>query len=201
MARARIFITGIALSLAAALAMSSCSSSGSTGDPGAGGAGAAPVGGAGGGPTTGQGGDTTTGAGGSAASNVCAPDPQPDMNCNTTYAKMGATCTKDCCVQCGFNGLGTKICTCDGGLYTMCPCPKPTTYLGAATAPYCDTPDGTTPTLKNTECTVEWQECVGKDLVSGTTPQGCVCMQNPSTGTLQWYCGSTNKWFSLTPGM
>jgi hypothetical protein len=94
--------------------------------------------------------------------------------------------------------MGTKTCTCADGAYTMCPCMKPPSYLGAPTAPYCDTPDGTTLTLKNTLCTTEWQECIGKDVVTGTTPQGCVCMSTPVTNVLQWYCGSTNKWFVLS---
>jgi hypothetical protein len=106
-------------------------------------------------------------------------------------------CTVDCCVTCGFNGIGQKICTCSGGAFTACPCPVPAAYKGAPTAPYCTTPDGMTAGLKNMPCTTEWEECIGKDPVSGTTPQGCVCMNNPTTNALQWYCGSTNKWFLL----
>jgi hypothetical protein len=140
--------------------------------------------------TTGAGGMTgTTGAGGSGSST--------DPNCTSTNAKTGATCTVDCIIPCGYQGLGTKTCSCAAGVYSACPCPKPTTYAGAATAPYCTTADGTTTTLKNTACTMEWQECIGKDLVSGTTPQGCACLRNAQTNALQWYCGSTNKWFAL----
>jgi hypothetical protein len=139
--------------------------------------------------TTGAGGQTTTGAGGSGST---------DPNCTSTNAKTGAACTVDCIIPCGYQGLGTKTCTCTTGTYASCPCPKPTTYMGAATAPYCTTADGTTTTLKNTACTTEWQECIGKDLVSGSTPQGCVCLLNATTNALQWYCGSTNKWFALS---
>jgi hypothetical protein len=35
------------------------------------------------------------------------------------------------------------------------------------------------------------------DPVMGTTPQGCVCMQQESDHSLKWFCGSTNKWFRL----
>jgi hypothetical protein len=139
--------------------------------------------------TTGAGGQTTTGAGGSGST---------DPNCTSTNAKTGAACTVDCIIPCGYQALGTKTCTCTTGTYASCPCPKPTTYMGAATAPYCSTADGTTTTLKNTACTMEWQECIGKDLVSGSTPQGCVCLLNATTNALQWYCGSTNKWFALS---
>jgi len=191
--------------------LAACSSSGSGATGGAGGAGAvggsggdAPAGdggaiGTGGADATGgQGGSIEAGNGGAGGAEVCPADPAPDPSCTTAAAKMGALCTKDCCIQCGFNGMGTKTCSCSGGAYTMCPCMKPTTYLGALTAPYCDTPDGTTLTLKNTLCTTEWQECIGKDAVTGSTPQGCVCMSTPVTNVLQWYCGSTNKWFALS---
>jgi hypothetical protein len=167
---------------------------GSSATTGAGGA----AGGAGGtGPTTGTGGATGTGG---TSGGVCAVDPMPEANCNTTLAKTGATCTKDCCITCGYQGLGAKNCTCMGGVYTACPCPKPATFMGAATAPYCDslTSDGMgmTASLKNMACTTLWQECIGRDVVSGTTPQGCVCLLNATTNANQWYCGSTNKWFA-----
>jgi hypothetical protein len=139
--------------------------------------------------TTGSGGmTTTTGAGGSGST---------DPNCTSTNAKTMAACTVDCIIPCGYAGMGTKTCTCTSGMYSMCPCPKPASYMGAATAPYCATADGTTTSLKNTACTTQWQECIGKDLVSGSTPAGCVCLMNATSGTLQWACGSTNKWFAL----
>jgi hypothetical protein len=72
--------------------------------------------------------------------------------------------------------------------------------MGAAAAPYCATADGTTTTLKNMPCTKEWDECIGKDVVTGTTPQGCACMRDPASTMLQWSCGSTNKWFALSDG-
>jgi hypothetical protein len=83
-----------------------------------------------------------------------------------------------------------------GGFYSACPCPKPAAYLGAATAPYCNSPDGMTTSLKKMPCTKEWDECIGKDPNTGT-PQGCACMMDPTSNSLMWSCGSTNKWFSL----
>lgn len=181
----------------AALACSSAGPSGATSGAGgddatAGAGGATGAGGAGGDvQSTGQG-----GAGAGAGS--CEPDPSPDSSCTTADAKTGATCTKHCCIQCGFGGIGNKFCTCRDGIYSMCPCVPPDTWHGPSTAPTCPTADGTTTTLKNTLCSVEWQACVGTDPVSGSTPQGCVCMNNPATSRLQWYCGSTNKWFTLS---
>ena len=205
-AQARTSFAALSVGL---LLFAGCSSSASApgGDAGGGGGAAGGGAGAGGGgepgtggveATGGLGGSIEMGSGGAGGAQMCPADPAPDPSCTTAAAKMGAVCTKDCCIQCGFNGMGTKTCTCANGAYSMCPCMKPSTYLGAPTAPTCDTPDGTTLTLKNTLCTTEWQECVGKDVVSGSTPQGCVCMSTPVTNVLQWYCGSTNKWFVLS---
>ncbi len=130
-----------------------------------------------------------------------------DANCTTALAKTGAACTVNCCLSCGLGALGTKTCACDGTMYTACPCPRPATYLGknpttgdAATAPNCNETAGTTTVLlKNTACTTEWNQCIGTDSVAGSTPLGCVCMKDPATTMLKWYCGSTNKWFALAP--
>jgi hypothetical protein len=116
--------------------------------------------------------------------------------CNSDNASTGTVCTEDCVITCGFNQLGTKTCMCDGGYYSSCPCPRPEEYQGALTAPLCDTADGTTTSLKNGACETEWQQCIGTDPITGNTPRGCVCMRH-SRGNLQWYCGSTNKWFAL----
>jgi len=148
--------------------------------------------------TTGSGGmTTTTGSGGMTTTTGAGGSGSTDANCTSTNAKTGMACTVDCIIPCGYGGIGTKTCTCTGGMYSMCPCPKPASYMGAATAPYCATSDGTTTSLKNTACTTQWQECIGKDLVTGSTPAGCVCLLNATSNTLQWACGSTNKWFAL----
>jgi hypothetical protein len=47
--------------------------------------------------------------------------------------------------------------------------------------------------LDKDPCSTEWQECIARDFVDGTTPRGCVCLS--TNGTLRWSCGSTNKWF------
>jgi len=136
---------------------------------------------------SGTAGSTSTGTAGSGSSN--------DMSCSSALAKTGAPCTVDCNIGCGFNAIGTKTCTCSGGFYSACPCPKPAAYMGAATAPYCPG-DGMTAALKKMPCTKECDECIGKDANTGT-PAGCACMKDPTTNTLIWACGSTNKWFAL----
>jgi hypothetical protein len=147
--------------------------------------------------TTGVGGGVGGSAGsGGAGGTTTSCSGSPDMNCTSTLAKTGQTCTVDCCLPCGYQGLGQKVCTCSAGVYTMCPCPRPAAYLGAATAPYCPG-DGMTANIKNMPCTTEWQQCIGTDPVSGATPEGCVCLRNALTNTLQWVCGTTNKWFAL----
>ena len=64
------------------------------------------------------------------------------------------------------------------------------------TAPPCAN-NGTVAMMKGTACTTEWEQCITSDAPSGTTYQGCACMMGNSG--LQWYCGSTNKWFNPAP--
>lgn len=128
---------------------------------------------------------------------ICAPL-NPDPSCTSSDAKTGAACERDCQIGCGFQEMGTKLCTCSGGAYAQCPCPRPADFGAAATAPLCTefgSPDGLTDPLKGTACETEWDACIGSDAVTGTTPRGCVCMTHNVTGDLQWFCGSTNKWF------
>jgi hypothetical protein len=120
-----------------------------------------------------------------------------DPNCYSGLAVSGAECTASCSIPCGFADLGTRTCTCTGGYYSSCHCPRPAEYLGAGTAPPCDTPDGRALPLKNTPCDVEWEQCIGNDPVESTNPRGCACLANPlNEGRLMWFCGSTNRWFS-----
>jgi hypothetical protein len=137
-----------------------------------------------------------SGAVASAPSGAGSSSASSDPNCTTTLARSGASCTVDCTIPCGYMRLGTKVCSCVGDRYSMCVCARPSSFLGAARAPYCPTADGTTAPLKNTPCTTEWEECIGKEPIGGNTPQGCVCMTDPTVNALQWKCGSTNKWFA-----
>lgn len=47
--------------------------------------------------------------------------------------------------------------------------------------------------LMDKPCTNEWQECIARNFVDGTTQHGCVCLNR--NGSLRWSCASTNKWF------
>ncbi len=124
----------------------------------------------------------------------------PDASCISADARTGSSCTIDCRVGCGFQTMGLKYCTCAGGVYASCPCPKPENYLGAPTAPPCSqfaSPDGTADALDDLPCTTEWDQCIGSEVSPGsTTPRGCACITNRITNALQWYCGSTNRWFA-----
>jgi hypothetical protein len=146
---------------------------------------------------SGTGGSGTGGSGVGGTSGAC-PDPITG-NCNTTCAKTDAVCNEDCDVVCGYNGIGTKHCTCQGGVYIECPCPRPAAFLGPTRAPYCDVKlggDGMMASYDETDCTVEWEACISRDQHTGT-PRGCVCMQDPDADfALKWSCGSTNKWFA-----
>ncbi len=108
-------------------------------------------------------------------------------------------CSSNCVVPCGFLEMGTKTCACTAGTYSQCSCPRPVSYLGAGTADYCPTSDGTTTELDETACAEEWAECIGKDPVTGVTPKGCACLFDPELATLRWVCQSTNGWFILEP--
>jgi hypothetical protein len=94
--------------------------------------------------------------------------------------------------------MGTKHCTCYDGTYVDCSCPRPAEYLGAPTAPRCANGNGHTASIKGTACSVEWEQCIALDPVTGVTPRGCVCLPNELGGNLlTWFCGSTNRWFEL----
>jgi hypothetical protein len=175
---------------------SGSTSTGSAGTPsGAGTGGSDSTGAAGSGASTAGSSAGSTGTSGATGAGGAPASTDPSCMSNST-AKEGAMCTQDCMVECGYHGVGTKTCTCGGGIFTQCHCPKPAAYLGAATAGYCMTADGTTTLLNKQPCTTEWDECVGKDVVTSVTPMGCACMKD-TTGTLTWICGSTNQWYKL----
>jgi hypothetical protein len=150
-----------------------------------------------GGTSPGNGG-TSPGTGGSSGSRATGGSAgSVDANCHPGLAVSGATCTMDCSgVPCGFADIGLRSCECTGGYYSGCHCPRPPDYLGAHTAPPCDTPDGRALPLRHEPCDEEWAQCIGNDPVEGSIPRGCVCLENPLNGdSLTWFCGSTNRWF------
>jgi hypothetical protein len=149
-----------------------------------------------------NGGASSAGASNGGASAMC-PATNTDASCTSSTAKTGAACTVNCCIPCGLNSMGNRVCTCTGGSYASCSCGRPASYMGKNisnddpnTAPPCAN-DGTVAMMKGTACTTEWEQCITSDAPSGTTYQGCACMMGNSG--LQWYCGSTNKWFNPAP--
>ncbi len=130
------------------------------------------------------------------------PTPPPpstglmDPSCTLSGASQRARCTEDCTVACGFQSMGTMVCTCEYGEYISCPCPRPAEYLGSPNAGPCLSSDGSASELDDTPCDTEWAQCIGTDPVTATTPRGCACLVNRDTGALQWFCGSTNGWFN-----
>jgi hypothetical protein len=126
-------------------------------------------------------------------------------------------CHEDCVRDCGFDVDGNidpatrlprwprakKYCVCQGGVFIECRCPRPDWYKGALFAPYCDefTPNGMglagdLGVGNGLPCDKEWQQCVGRDIVTGFTPRGAVCLDSNGDGALQWVDGSTEKWFA-----
>ena len=131
---------------------------------------------------------------------VVPPSGWARQECDTANARTGGQCTQDCAIACGFQRMGTKVCTCEEGVYISCPCPRPQEYLGSPYAEVaCPSSDGTAAELDDTPCDTEWDQCIGTDLVTGTTPRGCACLVSRDTGALQWFCGSTNRWFNPVP--
>jgi hypothetical protein len=185
----RLTLLGSAFLVTQICISAGCSSTSDTTPSASGSPGTAGTASTGTGGSTGTSGSSSTGTGGAA----------PEVNCNSTNAKTGATCGVDCAIHCGFNQLGDKLCTCSGGFYTACPCSPPVGWQGAPTAPACEgTSTATAASLKGTACTTAYQECIGNDPITGTTPQGCACLDDPTNpGSLLWACGSTNKWFTL----
>ena len=157
--------------------------------------------------TTSDGAASGDGSGGTTSDDSSSATTGPrDPTCNSALAKTGAECTQDCEIPCGYADLGTKTCTCGAdGTFSACPCPRPAAYKGGPTAPFCDDPEnfsaatdtGLMDSLKGLECTEEFLQCIARDVADSDTPRGCVCLTHPIEGNLQWYCGSTNKWFGV----
>lgn len=61
-------------------------------------------------------------------------------------------------------------------------------------APDCQTKGtGMEEVLKEKGCDTEYDQCVVRNYVVGTSPRGCVCLTEGAT--LKWKCSGTNRWF------
>jgi hypothetical protein len=157
----------------------------------------------------------TAGAGG-AGPGVCAGDPSPNpdvaTSCTTESAKVGATCTQNCCLACGIDALGQQTCTCSTASkkYSTCACPRPATWTtigGECGDSKCLTAGGPCSPQGYASATgapaganiLDGQDCVMNGNVCFTAEadgaHGCVCASTPS-GDFVMRCGLVNAWFT-----
>lgn len=146
--------------------------------------------------TGGTGVSTGTGGTGSTSPGSCDGTANPDitLNCTSANAKSNMTCTKDCCIPCGIDSAGSKVCTCAGGVYSNCSCLPPATgyppgLQGGPCMPQGSSSASAADTLKGKPCTVTNAVCFTSDSTP-SSERGCICMAD---GIL--HCGSVNHWF------
>lgn len=133
-----------------------------------------------------------------------------DPSCNSTLAKKNAPCTVDCCIPCGIDALGARLCTCAPATgYSQCICNAPTSWPvplhGGACNPQglstskTNTPVGTF-SVRGQPCTTQWTVCFTSDGIAAAN-LGCICLADPVTGALTMHCGTVNNWFTYDPGV
>jgi hypothetical protein len=111
---------------------------------------------------------------------------------NALDPSSGDTCTHDAVVACGFERLGTKVCTCASGVYTQCPCFPPRDWQGALTAPPCDALTATASALRGQSCIrMVGSQCIDRSVADPALQEGCKCIE--TGGTPQWACGSPSQ--------
>ncbi|WP_437664741.1 hypothetical protein [Sorangium sp. So ce1182] len=140
--------------------------------------------------TSGAGSSTTSATSGAGGSSSCPGPLEFDDNDPCTFPGM-------CPSACGIEELGSRICSCTGGVADCESClpPDAAQYPINPTAVDCSTVggDGSAGSIRNTACTEaeEGTSCIGNETGSS---RGCVCWN--LGGGFQWECGSVNKWFS-----
>jgi hypothetical protein len=181
--------------------------------------GASPVG-TGGDTANGGAGAVDSGISGSGGASVC-PVANPgvptcdgtgtnmDPSCNSTCAKKGHECTQDCCIPCGINALGSRVCYCPTTTYSQCICAQPATWPTGLHGGACE-PQGLSTSSSNTPpgafsvrgqpCSTEWTVCFTSDGIA-TGGLGCICLKDPATGNLTMNCGTINGWFTYDTGV
>ena len=210
---------GVAALLAQSLVLSACSSANNNGGAG----GSTNVTGGGGSMAGAQGGSSGT-AGSSGGVGICADNPgtcttgdcskvNPDTlgsgACTSGCESSSCTtmCTQDCCVPCGIDAAGTKVCTCmtPGLPFNNCTCSPPPGFPTGLTGGTCmpqgyaatmvpmGAPDGSI-SLKGMPCNILNAVCFTAESTM-TSGRGCICMAD---NTL--HCGSVNKWFTQVTG-
>jgi hypothetical protein len=92
--------------------------------------------------------------------------------------------------QCRSSNFPEEGCTCTGGIWNC----GASAGLSAAAVECEAQGSGLQAILKNDPCDQEWQVCIARDFnPTGTSPRGCLCRR--SGAALEWYCGSTNRWW------
>jgi hypothetical protein len=138
-----------------------------------------------------------------AGNGPCAPDCQ-SVSCSQT---MNRPCTVDCCVTCGIDQWGAKLCTCvnPGGPYANCTCPAPAFIPTGLHGGTC-TPIGDSRPSTQVANSLRFKPCSTANLVCFTmdsnpsSERGCICRDdgigNGGMGPgLFLHCGSVNHWF------
>jgi hypothetical protein len=131
-----------------------------------------------------------------------------DLSCNSTLAKKGAPCSVDCCIPCGINALGARLCTCTTDTYARCTCTPPPSWPTGLHGGACE-PQGLSTSRTNTPpgefsvrgqpCSQEWTVCLTSDgIASGGL--GCICLK-AADGTMTMNCGTVNSWFTYDQGV
>ena len=112
-------------------------------------------------------------------------------------------CTEDCCVTCGIDAIGARICLCPvpGLPYSNCTCAPPLGFPSglqggvcspqgyAATVPPATAPAGVI-SLKGAPCRAPNIVCFTAESTAASQ-RGCICMAD---GVM--HCGSVNHWFT-----
>ncbi|WP_437682390.1 hypothetical protein [Sorangium sp. So ce131] len=174
------------------------SGSGSGGSVASGGGGGGPPGATSGGGATSAASSTSGGASTSVASTTSSGAGGPDCPGPLEFDDNDACSFPGTCPSaCGIEELGSRICTCAGGVADCEPCEPPDAaqYPINPVAVDCSTVggDGSAGSIRNKPCTEaeEGTSCIGNETGSA---RGCVCWDLGSG--FQWECGSVNKWFS-----
>jgi hypothetical protein len=126
---------------------------------------------------------------------ACAPDCQ-SVSC-------GKPCTEDCCVTCGIDLSGSKVCTCrnPGAPYSNCSCIQPANIPSGLLGGPCSPQGYSTATLPATapagSISLPGMPCRQTNIVcftadsTGNSERGCICLAD---GFM--HCGGVNHWFT-----
>jgi hypothetical protein len=133
------------------------------------------------------------------------PDSAPGGACASDCQSVscGRLCTEDCCVTCGIDQAGSKICVCPtpGSPYANCSCVPPTFIPAGLQGGPCSPQGYSTATVPATapegSISLRGMPCRQMNLVcftidsTATAERGCICESDSLM-----HCGSVNHWFT-----